>query len=76
MEYVEYEGKKFDARHGGPFDRGAADSYYGRPAKPHYFTGDTYNSIKILKYAMSEKAIREYYAGYDYNEDMGHKKEW
>lgn len=76
MEYVEYEGKKFDARHGGPFDRGAADSYYGRPVKPHFYTGGTGTSTLVPKYGMSKEAIKEYYAGYDYNEEMGYKKEW
>ena len=31
-------------RHGGPYDRGSADSYYQRGPRPHYFKGDTYNS--------------------------------
>lgn len=36
--------KRYDERHGGPFDRGAADAYYRRPFNPHYFVGDTYGS--------------------------------
>ena len=28
--------KKYDERHGGPWDRGSADSYYGRGSNPHY----------------------------------------
>ena len=28
-------------RHGGPMDRGAADSYYRRQFRPHFFSGDT-----------------------------------
>ena len=32
----EYNGKFYDQSHGGPFDRGAADSYYNRGAKPHW----------------------------------------
>ena len=34
----------YDKRHGGPFDRGAADAYYRRPFNPHYFVGPTYAS--------------------------------
>lgn len=76
MKYVEYEGKEYDARHGGPFDRGAADSYYGRPSKPHFYTGATNQSQLIPVYGMSDSAIAEYHAGYDYNEEMGDKKDW
>ena len=76
MEKVEFNGKEYDARHGGPFDRGAADSYYGRPIKPHFYTGGTGTSTLVPKYGMSKEAIEEYHAGYDYNEKMGDKKEW
>ena len=34
----------YDKRHGGPYDRGAADSYYRRGFNPHYFVEGTYNS--------------------------------
>lgn len=76
MEKVEYNGKEYDARHGGPFDRGSADSYYGRPIKPHFYTGGTGTSTLVPKYGMSKEAIDEYYAGYEYNEMNGDKKEW
>ena len=76
MAYVEYNGKEYDARHGGPFDRGAADSYYGRPSKPHFYTGATNQSQLVPVYGMSDSAIAEYHAGYDYNEMMGDKKDW
>ena len=36
-ETLEFEGVSYDARHGGPFDRGTADSYYSREFNPHYF---------------------------------------
>lgn len=36
-----------DHRHGGPYDRGSADYYYGRPFNPHYFKGATYASEEI-----------------------------
>ncbi len=33
--------KKYDKRHGGPYDRGTADAWYGRDKSPHYYTGAT-----------------------------------
>ena len=76
MGVVEYNGKEYDARHGGPFDRGAADSYYGRVPKPHFYTGATMQSQLIPRVGMSDSAIEEYYAGYEYNELNGDKKDW
>ena len=57
----------FDARHGGPYDRGSADAYYGRPYNPHYYSGATYNSTLIDKVDMTPKQIGEYDSGF-YNE--------
>lgn len=73
---IEYSGKTYNERHGGPFDRGTADSYYSREYNPHYFVGATYDSVKIEKVDMSEKEIADYMAGYEYNEQSGSKKEW
>lgn len=54
----------YDDRHGGPYDRGSADAWYGRPFKPHYFTGDTYKSSPIpLSEDTAEYAA--YKAGYE-----------
>lgn len=72
---IVYKGKSYNARYGGPFDRGAADSYYWRPRRPHYFTGDTYQSQEILL-EQGAPAYDEYMAGYQYNEDLGDKKDW
>jgi hypothetical protein len=69
---VEFQGKVYDQRHGGPFDRGSADSYYNRPRRPHYFTGGTYQSQEIL--LESGPAYDAYMAGYDFNEQYGDKK--
>jgi len=33
--------KKEFTRHGGAYDRGSADKYYGRDFNPHYFVGDS-----------------------------------
>lgn len=66
----------YDERHGGPYDRGQADSYYGREYNPHYFVGDTYNSPKIELAQMTPAEIVAYTAGYRDNEANGDRKEW
>jgi len=66
----------YDERHGGPYDRGQADSYYGRDYNPHYFVGDTYNSPKIELSQMTAQEIVAYTAGYTNNEANGDKKEY
>ena len=76
MEMIEIDGVVYNRRHGGPFDRGTADSYYGRPSNPHYFTGATYDSVMLEEVDMSEKEIADYLAGYAYNEYHGNKKEY
>ena len=60
-------------RHGALWDRGSADSYYGRPRDPHWYPEGTYNGDKITKLNADE--IAEYNAGYDYNEQHGDKKD-
>jgi hypothetical protein len=67
---------EYDRRHGGAFDRGSADSYYGRPRSPHYFTGDTYNSFRVERHDMTAEEIAAYKAGYGENETNGDKKVW
>jgi hypothetical protein len=74
-ETVEFDGEVYNARHGGAFDRGSADSYYGRPFNPHYFLGGTYNS-KEIKLDPEDPMCLEYQAGYEYNEQFGDKKDW
>ena len=74
MTYGDYKGKSYDGRHGGCFDRGSADSYYGRPRKPHYYVGGT--STSELVEELTEYEIEAYNAGYDYNEQYGDKKDW
>ena len=65
-----------DRRHGGPFDRGGADYYYGRPFKPHYYAGDTYSSERIDMFYMDDAEIEEYRAGYAEAEKFGDRKDW
>jgi hypothetical protein len=67
---------EYDKRHGGPYDRGSADSYYGRPFNPHYFVGDTHLSEKVSLEEMSPEEIVAYTKGYNDNEEFGSKKEW
>ncbi len=67
---------EYDKRHGGPYDRGAADSYYGRGFNPHYYKGATYSSEKVELADMNAEDIVAYTAGYDDNEESGDKKRW
>jgi len=69
-------GKSYEQRHGNAFDRGSADSYYGRGAKPHYYVGATYRSEIVTEERMTLEEIQDYYAGYVWNEQHGEKKEW
>lgn len=64
-------------RHGGPFDRGSADAYYGRKFDPHFFINGTGTSerVKINKDDMPQ-AYDEYLEGYEYQESTGEKKQW
>ena len=67
---------KWDDRHGGPYDRGGADSYYRRGCRPHYYTADTHNSTRVEREDMTDEQIRAYEAGYKDNEDAGEFKDW
>lgn len=75
-EFIEFEGVKYDSRHGGPFDRGSADSYYNRGIEPHYYVGRTYDSDRVEKAQMTAVELSEYLAGYAYNEQYGNKKDF
>tara|TARA_R110000823_G_scaffold101636_17_gene218380 strand:- start:9182 stop:9394 length:213 start_codon:yes stop_codon:yes gene_type:complete len=67
---------KYDERHGGAFDRGAADSWYSRPVAPHYFVAATGSSDRVEEADMSAEDIIAYIAGYDWNELAGGKKSY
>lgn len=67
---------KYDERHGGPYDRGGADSYYRRGYNPHYFVGGTYMSEKVTKMDMTPEEIEAYTAGYEDNEADGNFKDY
>lgn len=61
--------------HGCLYDRGSADSYYGRPRNPHY-GGVGGDSGPRVDTGLSIDEIKEYYAGYEYNEQFGDKKDY
>lgn len=61
-------------RHGSLWDRGSADSYYHRSPQPHWWPQGTGHGKKITDLTAEE--IEEYYAGYEYNEKHGDKKDW
>jgi len=73
---IVYNGKEYDNRHGGPFDRGAADSYYRVPRRPHFFSDATRRSEEIEERFMTKAQIDEYLAGYSWNESMYQHKVW
>ena len=63
----------YDERHGGPYDRGSADAWYGRPKAPHYYEANTYSSRRIEAADMTPEQIEAYHAGYD--QQTG-RKDW
>jgi hypothetical protein len=65
-----------DIRHGSPFDRGSADSYYGRVRDPHRGGVGGESGPRIGIEQLNQQQIWEYHAGYDWNEKFGDKKEW
>ena len=50
----------FDKRHGGPFDRGSADSYYQRPFDPHFYKGASGASERVGVDEMTEEEVVAY----------------
>jgi hypothetical protein len=76
VEVIEYKGKEYVVRPGGPFSRGTIDSYYYRGRVPHYYTGIPFNSTRLEQVDMSEEEVAAYHAGYDWNEEYGSKKEF
>ena len=47
-------------KHGSAYDRGNADSYYGRPKDPHYYPNGTYNDPRIVEFDMTPAQIDEH----------------
>jgi|TARA_B110000503_G_C6855297_1_gene292557 hypothetical protein len=64
---------EYNTRHGGPYDRGSSDAYYGRRFDPHYYAGDTYSSPRIALTDMAVDEIVAYTVGY---RDCNERKAW
>jgi hypothetical protein len=73
---VTYNGRVYNARHGGPFDRGSADSWYSRGLDHHYYQRDSYTSPRVELAELTPAEIAEYEAGYYWNERHGGKKDY
>jgi hypothetical protein len=68
-------GPQYDReQHGSLYDRGSADSYYGRMPDPHWWPEGTGHGSPVSQLNPAE--IAEYLAGYAWNEQYGHKKSW
>lgn len=65
-----------DKRHGGPYDRGSADSYYQRGPRPHYYVKGLMNSEHVEEENMTEQEIAEYMQGFNDNENIRNFKDW
>lgn len=57
--------------HGSLYDRGSADSYYGRGKQPHWYPEGTGHGERVTD--LTEEEIKEYNLGYDENTDF---KDW
>ena len=66
----------YNNRHGGPYDRGGADSWYRRERKPHYYKGATGQSELVEEKDMTAGEIAAYLVGYADNEKSGGHKDW
>lgn len=71
---VEWQGRQYIVFNGDPFDRGSADSYYGRSPNPHKYPKGTGSLPRVE--ALTELEQAEYHAGYEHNEQCGDKKSW
>ena len=76
VQTVEFQGITYDASHGSPFDRGSADSYYGRTQSPHKYPNGTGNAPRVEGSDMTLAEMREYYRGYEYNQESGERKQY
>lgn len=68
------DGKQYSTEHGSPYDRGSADSYYGRAVNPHYYIGGSI--LGELVTSLTEDELEAYHAGYLWNEVAGEKKDY
>ncbi len=63
-------------RHGGPYDRGSADYYYGRRYQPHYYMSATHKSPRVGEYSMTQEEIEAYSDGYQAAKEQGDQKNY
>jgi hypothetical protein len=70
------EDAKKARRHGGAYDRGAADAYYRRAFQPHYFLGGSYMSPKVEGKDMTVAEHAAYYTGFYDQVASGEFKEY
>ena len=63
-------------KHGSPYDRGGADSYYGRSYAPHYWPDGTGHGKPVGYKDMTAEQVKEYHIGFHGNEDAGNFKDW
>lgn len=65
----------YSKKHGGPYDRGSADAYYGRAFDPHYWT-ECMVSGKRVKIEKDTPEYEAYRAGYQDQVNSGEFKEY
>ena len=65
---IDFSGQEINKSHGSPYDRGSADSWYGRAKKPHWYPEGTYNGDAIEESQMSAFEVYQYNLGFDENE--------
>ena len=76
IQTVEHNGRTYTVTHGSPFDRGSADSYYGRMRNPHKGGVGGDSGPRVESNEMSLQEIADYGAGYNYNESTGERKQY
>lgn len=77
-EETRSRGSDYLRRPYGPYDRGAADSYYRRYRLPHYYklNADGSRGELVNQYDMTPEEIAAYNEGYDMNEAMRNWKDY
>ena len=73
---IVFNGITYNAQHGSPFDRGSADSYYGRRQDPHKGGVGGESGPRVEAQDMTLAEMAQYFRGYEYNEQFGDKKNY
>ena len=74
VRHYTVHGKTYEQKHGNAFDRGSADSYYGRPRHPH--KGGVGGGSGPRVEELTDAELEAYHAGYDWNEQFGGRKDY